>query len=333
MRVLIVRVGAMGDVLHALPAAMALRRARPGWTIDWVVDERWRTLLGEQDGPVVNRTYTVAIQSWKAKPFSLATLKALWAFRKLRGQYDVVVDMQGTMRSALIAWIAGSGKVAGYADPRESFATTFYARKLTRRGTHVVQQGAALLGEAVGVEFAPAPDVALAREPWAEAWADHEAVLKRPLAVLAAGAGWAAKEWPIARFGELAVLLTTKGYDVVVNAPRSDNPHSLGVVAASNGAARMVVCNVAGLTALLRRTDLFVGGDSGPTHLAAALAVPLVALFGPTLPERNGPWGPGIKRVLRTPGSLTSYKHSSEVHAGLQKLSVAAVMDAVNEVV
>jgi heptosyltransferase-1 len=93
----------------------------------------------------------------------------------------------------------------------------------------------------------------------------------------------------------------------------------------------MVVCNVAGLVALMRRTDLVVGGDSGPTHLAAALAVPVVALFGPTSPERNGPWGPGPKRVLRDPASLTSYKRSAETEAGLARISVQQVMEAVEE--
>jgi heptosyltransferase-1 len=83
--------------------------------------------------------------------------------------------------------------------------------------------------------------------------------------------------------------------------------------------------------ALLRRTDLFIGGDTGPTHLAAGLAVPLVALFGPTDPLRNGPWGPGRKVVLRDAASVTSYRHVDTVDAGLGRMSVEAVLEAVGE--
>jgi heptosyltransferase-1 len=90
----------------------------------------------------------------------------------------------------------------------------------------------------------------------------------------------------------------------------------------------MVVCNVAGLIALMRKTSLLVGGDSGPTHLAAALGVPLVALYGPTDPARNGPWGSGPMRVLRGAGSVTSHKRVAEIDAGLARIAVDEVVDS-----
>jgi heptosyltransferase I len=105
------------------------------------------------------------------------------------------------------------------------------------------------------------------------------------------------------------------------------------VVEASGGAARVVVCNVTGLIALMRRTAVLVGGDSGPMHLAAALGIPLVALFGPTDPERNGPRGPGEKVVLRDPASVTSYKRSGTEDIGLARISVETVVDAVRRVI
>ena len=123
------------------------------------------------------------------------------------------------------------------------------------------------------------------------------------------------------------------GFDVVVNAARAEDEIAAKVVEASAGAARMVVCDVAGLVALLRRTDLFVGGDTGPMHLAAALAVPVVALFGPTDPKRNGPWGVGRSVVLRDEGAVTSYKRSQEVDAGLERISANVVMEAVRGLV
>ncbi len=333
MRVLIARVGAMGDVLHALPAVAALRAERPDWVIDWAVDTRWAALLADgEHGPVVNAVHLAPTKEWSRAPFSWATLKSVLGLRrKLRkAKYDLVVDMQGTLRSAVIGRMAGAKRFVGYADPREAVAAKFYKTKLVRQGAHVVEQGVALLGEACGMMLAPRA-VALPRIAWAENWAEQEAVLARPLCVLGAGGGWGAKHWPAARYGELAIRLKRMGFDVVVNAPRKDDAVALAVAEASDGAARMVVCNVAGLVALMRRTDLFVGGDSGPTHLAAALAVPTVALFGPTDPARNGPWGPGICRVLRDPESVTSYKRGSEPEPRLARLPVEDVVEAIWE--
>jgi heptosyltransferase-1 len=123
------------------------------------------------------------------------------------------------------------------------------------------------------------------------------------------------------------------GFVVMVNAPRKDDAVAASVVEASGGAAEVVGCNVAGLTALLRRAALLVGGDSGPTHLAAALGVPLVALYGPTDPARNGPWGAGRMRVLRDAASATSHKKVAEIDAGLARIAVEAVVEAVRAVV
>ena len=123
------------------------------------------------------------------------------------------------------------------------------------------------------------------------------------------------------------------GFTPLVNAPKKDDAVAAIVVAASGGAAEMVVCNVAGLIALIRRSSLLVGGDSGPTHLAAALGVPLVALYGPTDPARNGPWGSGPMRVLRGVGSVTSHKRVAEIDAGLARIGVDEVVEAVTAVV
>jgi heptosyltransferase-1 len=330
MRVLIVRIGAMGDVLHALPAVAALRAARPEWTIDWVVDTRWRPLLAGDRTPVVNGTYAVDTRRWKKHPLAAATLRDFLKFRHLRPSYDLVVDMQGTLRSATIGWLAGSAHLAGYSDPREALAARLYSHPIPRRGTHVVDQASALLNQATGVPLTPIP-AALAVDHRTEELTDWRTDLPRPLALLAPSSGWPAKQWPAARFGELAIHLHALGFHVLVNAAQEDSPEALAVIAASQGCAHIHVSNVAELIALLRRTDLFVGGDSGPTHLAAALAVPTVALFGPTDPARNGPWGPGAIRILRDPASMTSYKRSAAPDPGLSHLSVAAVLEAVHE--
>ena len=290
MKLLIVRVGALGDVLHALPAAAALRNARPDWTIDWVVDPRWAPLLvnSEGRGEIVNRVHLAETKMWSAAPLSWKTLRSVAKLRReLRNErYDLVVDMQGTMRSAVIGRFARAPGFAGYENPREAAAAHLYRSTRRRTGKHVVEQGAALLGAACGVALEPAA-VKLPHERWADEWA-AELVGDRKICVLAASAGWGAKQWPAERYGELARELRAMGYVPLVNASRKDDAVAASVVAASGGAAETVVCNVSGLIALMRRTSLLVGGDSGPTHLAAALGIPLVALYGPTNPARNG---------------------------------------------
>jgi len=331
VRVLIVRTGALGDVLHALPAVAALHRAQPAWEIDWAVDPRWASLLvdGEGRGPVVSRIVLAETKLWSQAPLSLATLQSLRGLRTtLRAEsYDLVVDMQGTLRSAFIGRMAGAARLVGYSDPRERAAGWLYSQRVARSQPHVVEQGAALLADACGIALEPAV-VELPREPWADQWA-AELVAERKVCVLAPGAGWGAKRWPPPRFGEVAQALRALGFTCLVNASRKDDALASEVVAASHGAAEMTVCNIAGLIALLRRSSLLVGGDSGPLHLAAALGVPVVALFGPTDPARNGPWGPGAKAVLRDAAALTSYKRSAEPDAGMARLTVQQVIDAV----
>jgi heptosyltransferase-1 len=296
-----------------------------------VVDPRWDSLLVNDKGrgEIVNRVHLAETKLWTKSPLSWKTLRSVATLRKeLRAErYDVVVDMQGTMRSAVIGRFARAREFAGYEDPREAAAARLYRSTRRRMGTHVVDQGAALLGAACGVSLKPAA-VRLPHAVWADEWA-AELVSDRKVCVLAASAGWGAKQWPAERYGALAKQLHAMGFVPLVNAPRKDDAVAASVVEASEGAAEMVVCNVAGLIALMRRASLLVGGDSGPTHLAAALGVPLVALYGPTDPARNGPWGSGPMRVMRGGGSVTSHKRVAEIDAGLARIGVDEVVKAV----
>jgi heptosyltransferase I len=330
MRVLIVRVGAMGDVLHALPAVAALRRAQSEWRIDWVVDERWAPLLVNSAGmgPVVDAIYRAPVKSWGASPLSPRTVGSIRTLRReLRaGRYDLAVDMQGTIRSAVIGRLANAGTLAGYDDPREAPAKRLYGVRIGRTGVHVVQQGLELLSEAADVRLSLGGGVdLLPADAGAEAWARQ---FSGRFCVMAARAGWGAKQWPAERFGELAARLAEGGVATLVNAVGEGDEVASQVVAASDGAAKAVACGVAELTSLLRRAALFVGGDSGPTHLAAALGVPLVGLYGPTDPARNGPWGDGPKRVLRHESSATSHKRVEEIDHGLARVGVEEVLAA-----
>lgn len=338
-RVLLLRVGAMGDVLHALPAAAALRRLKPEWPIGWVVDPRWAPLLVDDEGraPVVSHVHLAETRQWSRAPFSRGTLASILQLRRdlQAGGYGSAVDLQGTLRSAVLGRFAGAGMFAGFDDPRETAARFLYKQRVTRRSKHVVEQGAALLGDALGFALQPVP-AQLPRHTQAEVWAGSllaEQARNGRIVLLAPTAGWGAKQWPAKRFGELARELHALGFGVLVNASDEGDPVAEAVVRASTGAAKVVACGLRELIALTRRVALVVGGDTGPVHLAAALATPTVALFGPTDPARNGPWGPGRVRVLRDAASVTSYKRQAAVDAGLARITVAEVLQASLELV
>ena len=239
------------------------------------------------------------------------------------------VDMQGTIRSAVIGLMAGAREFVGYADPRERAAGWMYGRRVRRAGPHVVEQGCALLGKAVGVELSPG-GVELPVEEEAEMWADHVLKGVGRFCFLAPTAGWGAKVWPAERFGEVARRLAEAGCGVVVNATGAEDAVAEAVVRASGGSARAVSSTVAQMAALVRRASVVVAGDTGPLHLGAALGRPVVGLFGPTDPARNGPWGTRA-RVLRSAGSVTTYSRRGGTDAGLMEIGVEEVGSAVME--
>ncbi len=336
VRVLVVRVGAMGDVLHALPAVTALRMARPEWEIGWAVDRRWAPLIGGVVGgaAVVDAVHVAATRDWKKRPVSWRTarqIEEMWGeLRSVR--YDVCVDMQGTVRSGVIGRMAGAKEFVGFGDPRERAAGWMYGHRMERRGVHVVEQGCALLGEAVGVGLRPVA-VDLPVDGAAEAWCDELLAGVGRICFLAPTAGWGAKVWPAERFGAVARGLVEAGYGVVVNAVDAHDAVAAAVVRASGGVASAVASTLPQMVALVRRSSLVIAGDTGPLHLGAALGRPVVGLFGPTDPARNGPFGPmgTPARVLRHEASATDHSRVQSVEAGLMRIEVDAVLGAAME--
>ncbi len=330
VRVLVVRVGAMGDVLHALPAVAALRRARPGWEIGWLVDRRWAPLLmGPEGAPAVNAVHVAQTKAWGERPLSIETIRQIGEMRTELGSvgYEVCVDMQGTIRSAVLGRMAGAREFVGYGDPREAPAGWMYGRKVTRTGMHVVEQGCALLGEAVGVALAPGT-VEMPVDGAAEAWCDGLGVGR--FCLVAPTAGWGAKVWPAERYGAVARELAGAGYEVVVNAAGAHDGVAEAVVQGSGGRARMVASTVAQMVALVRRAAVVIAGDTGPLHLGAALGRPVVGLFGPTDPARNGPYGTRA-RVLRSARSVTDHSRVAGTEAGLLEMGTEEVVGAAME--
>ena len=346
-RLLVVRLGAMGDIIHTLPAVAALRLAFPDATLGWLVEERWAELLctlryprsgaRSPHRPLIDRLHTVRTTTWRHSLFSFNTWQQIAvSLSELRGiRYDAVVDFQGAVRSSLLARWSGAPIVYGSAQPRENAASMFYTRKVFVRtdGTHVVEQALALAQAVITNSAASMPNenagrlATLPRDAEAETHIAKLVPAENNFVILNPGAGWGAKMWPAERYGQVAKELAKAGFECLVNYGPGEEEIALAVESASAGVARKVSRSISELIALTRRARLFIGGDTGPMHMAAALKIPVVAVFGPTNPARNGPFGTKAI-VLRSASSMTDHTRHQHPEQGLLEITVAEVVAA-----
>jgi heptosyltransferase-1 len=293
-RILIVRLGSLGDIVHAIPVAAALRDAFPSAEIDWLVSARHRDILDAVT--VLDRR--LVLNDRRPAPDGMSWLAALALLR--RSRYDLAIDLQGLLKSAAIARASGARQVVGFNAryARESFARFFYtvvhdpggdgiyAPSETR---HVVAINLGLLGS-LGLAV-PAPRFPI--EVRASLVADAmEAAAGGAFVLLNTGAAWPNKRWPPDRFAALARAIFERHRlkSVVLWGPGEAALAEAVEKTAGGAAIAAPGTTIADLIALSRRATLMVSGDTGPTHIAAALGTPLVGIYGPTRPERNGPW-------------------------------------------
>jgi len=339
-RLLIVRLSAMGDVIHTLPAAQALREAFPHAMIGWLIEERWADLLcapqtprrgpRSPQRPLADWVHTVNLRGWGKSLFTASTAQQIArVWNDVRSvHYDVAVDLQGAIRSAVLARWSGARVVYGAAEPRESAASLSYTRQVVVRGAHVIEQNLSV-AEAVAQRRLTLPQIEFPRDPVAEQRIDRmlaEWAIDR-FAILNPGAGWGAKRWPAERYGRVAQRLSKWGVRAILNYGPGEEALAKEAEIASEGAAKAVESSISELIALTRRAKLFIGGDTGPLHLAAALQIPVVAIFGPTDPARNGPYGTR-SIVLRNPASPTTHARNPHPDEGMLEIDVETVTNA-----
>lgn len=332
------RLGAMGDVIHALPAVAALRAALPEATIGWVVEERWVELLcagnASRSGPrnpsrpLVDFVHTVDTKKWRTSLLSSGTRQEISRARAeiRRENYAFALDVQGAIKSAMIARLSAA-RVLGFERPREAPARVFYHQGIAGQGAHIIEQNLslaeALAGKPVEVSAAQLPTDEAAEAAAAKRLQE----IVRPFVLITPGAGWAAKQWPAKRYGEIATRLAEKGFRALINFAPGEADLARSVEDASGGSAVKMSCGIGELIALTRRAKLFIGGDTGPMHLAAALGIPVVAILGPTDPARNGPYGTR-NIVLRNAASTTSLSHVDTPDPGLMQITPDEVFSA-----
>ena len=339
-RILIVRLGALGDVVHAIPVAAALRRAFPAARIDWLVSARHREVLDLV--PVIDRRLVVSDRpapgSRSPDPGGASLLAAIRELR--RSRYDVAIDLQGLIKSAVLARASGAPRVVGFASryARERAARLFYTEAYDpgrgglydpRETRHVVDINLGLLS-LLGID-APAREFPIETIDSDTARIAREQTGGR-YALLNPGAAWPNKRWPPERLAAIArELFARHGLKSVVLWGPGEEALASAVAAGANGAAVVSPrTSIADVVALARGAAMMVSGDTGPTHIAAAVGTPIVGIYGPTRPARNGPMSPLDVTVSRD--SVCQCHHlrrCTRERMCLLDIDVAEVLDAV----
>ena len=294
MRILIVKLSSIGDIVHTLPALAALRAAMPQAEISWVVERRSAEIL--RDNPILDRLIEVDTKALRRGLMSGETLRApRQQLRRLRASaFDIALDFQGLLKSASIARLSGARRVFGYSRPglREPASALLLSKTIAvPKQTHVIRKSLLLLEGALDVPEpdelsfpinTTASDEAEAREAAAKAGDKY--------AILNPGGGWPTKLWSVDRFGKLAdQLWSNYGISSLVTYGPGEEALAEGVRQSSaSGKALPVSLSLKGFYSLARNARVYIGGDTGPTHIAVAAGAPIVGLFGPTEWWRNG---------------------------------------------
>jgi len=308
-RILVVRLGAMGDIIHTLPAVASLKHSFPGCRLTWLVEAPWAPLLDRN--PYVDRITIVRRENPGAWMRTCRELR--------REHFDFAVDFQGLLKSAFAATMARPDRIYGFRRSRETPAALFYSNRAATRAVHKVEQNLELAAAAGAVGI-------LRTFPVPEGVPEGE-LPETPFVLASPLAGWRSKQWPMPFYSQLAERLRKDlGLKLVLNGP----PGFLSRDGEGADVLSGPIPHFSGLPGLIhatRRAAAVIGLDSGPLHLAAALEKPGVAIYGPTDPAINGPYGETIT-VLRSPRAVTSYKRSSGIDPSMREIDPGQVFHA-----
>lgn len=346
MNLLIVKLSALGDVVHTLPALNALRRAHPEAHISWLIEEAARELI--EGHPALDRVIV-----WPRRRFEQAFRSGRWwtawrLFQETRRQvrqfpFDLAIDFQGLFKSGLWMAQARSRRKVGFGPgmQRSEGGHRFLTEKVPAisMDVHALERGLKLV-EAVGVPHGPVefrlPIGDAARSAASEFLTRHAILPSDRLIVIHPSTRWATKLWFNDRFAAVADQLTVHGSKVVFTGGPADAP-SLDDIARQMSSPMIRADRLGGLqslAALLDRADAMISTDTGPMHIAAAVDTPVVAIFGPTSPQRTGPYGPQHIVLQASVPCSPCFRKTCETRVVepmgcMKRILVATVMDAV----
>jgi heptosyltransferase-1 len=321
-RFLVVRLTALGDILHTVPAVAALRAAHPMAKIDWVVERKWAPVL--EGSPAINEVISFDRRSaWGA----------IECVQRLReSKYTCAIDFQGLYKSSILAALSGAPRRIGFdrAWAREGGAAFFYTERVIPAGRHVAELNYSL-AEQAGASRPQTPEYPL-RVPAGGAASIrarlHEMGIGGEYIVVGAGGSWRAKCWPAERWGEFCRKFEKKNdlRIVLIYGPGEKSVAEEVARAAAHARPMLVATTIEELMGLVAHARCVVAADSGPLHLAAALGTPVVGLYGPTDPARNGPFVRGAAIVHKARPEEISYKRRSDYSPAMIRITVEDVL-------
>ena len=311
MRVLIVKMSALGDIIHALPVLDYLHRVSPGIEIDWVVEEQFQELLA--DNPLIARLHVVRTKVWRKQPLARQTRREIGNLKvALRERsYDLVFDIQGNLKSGLVDWLSGAGNIIGFDSDvlQEKMNLFFTTRQVPIRRTdhHVTDQYLRLVSIPFAKDFAGmilVTDIVTSPEDDGAADALLATLDDGLVFLFHYGTTWQTKFWTESGWIELgrAVLERFAASTILFSWGNEEERQVVTRLAAAIGSGARVIERypLKGLVALLKKVDLVVGGDTGPVHLAAAVGTPTVSFYRSSDGRRSGPRGKGHGIVQAT---------------------------------
>jgi len=316
VRVLVVKMSALGDIIHALPVLDYLHQVMPGIEVDWVVEEPFRDIL---DGnPLISCLHVVRTKAWRKKPFSAATRREIRAVKNAlqARDYDRVFDIQGNLKSGLVDWLSGAENRIGFSKEtlQESINLLFTTQQVPvrRHDYHITDQYLRLISVTFGKDFSAfnlSSDIHTSFEDDEIDGALLSTMSDGLVFLFHYGTTWKTKFWFQDGWIHLGktLLETYPDSNILLSWGNESERVAVAELAAGIGTGARVLdrYSLKGLTALLKKVDLVVGGDTGPIHIAAAVGTPTVSLYRASDGKRSGPRG-ACHVIVQSPLDCTS---------------------------
>src|SRR5262245_20113104 len=289
-RFLVVKFGSLGDIVHCLPSIAQFQGAFPEAQVDWLI-ERKNKIVVELSGIDVT-LLPIDTYQWRNSP-SIGSAKEIAEFvwGLSTDGYDCTIDFQGLVKSAFCAYLSCAPIRIGWERDflKESVSRFFYTEVVTPKRVHIIDQQMELL-KPLGIEPNWETEVPLRPGNPARRSVEQKLGGMSDFVLINPGGNWPTKCWEPERYGELASRLVHDGFPVVVTSSPEEEGLVYRLLRTAASAVRYVRTSLEELVALCESAKLFVGGDTGPMHFAAAVGTPIVAIFGPTSSDRNGPF-------------------------------------------
>lgn len=336
-RILIVKLSSIGDAVHALPALRTLRHNLPDAYIAWIVEEKAREVLeGNED---INRVITINTRKWRKSLKGSVFREFLEVIKILRRErFDTAIDIQGLFKSGIISYISGAKTIIGFDSKncREYLNTLFTNIKVSPedKDIHVVDKNLSLL-KPLGLKEIKR-EFHIKTSPgdteYINEFLSQHNPNRKPLIAINPSAGWRTKEWGMGNYARLADrIISEMGADVIFTWGPGEETMIKDVTASMSHTPLIAPpTSIKQLVALLKECSLFIGGDTGPLHLAAAIKIQTIAIYGPSDPLRNGPYGDNHITIYKKLDCSGCYKRRCDTIKCMEMISVEDVFSAVN---